>query len=125
MAQAPPRLVQRAMICAEAGDHAGPRLCDALDDLRKWAEALPPLRPFLFLPCAGLARRRALLAAPVEEPLRAPLSVLAALPNDTGTEDGARLHHACRRIATWAGARDARWTAAAFHHAARLVAETL
>lgn len=124
-AKAPPRLVQRAMICAETGDATGPRLCDALDDLQKWAEALPPLRPFLFFPCAGPVRRRALLAAPVEEPLRAPLSILAALPDDAGTEDGARLYHACLRIATWAGARDARWTAAAFRRAAGLVADTM
>ena len=116
------RTVRRAMICAETGAGPGPRLCDALDDLRRWAATPPPLRPFLFFPCTGPERRRALRAVEVDEPLRAPLAVFAALADDTGIGDGARLYHACLRIAAWAAERKAPWTAAAFRRAARRVA---
>jgi hypothetical protein len=116
-------VVQRALLCAEAGGTLGPRLCAALDDVWKWVAACPPLRPFLFPPAAAAERRRALRGVVVDEPLRAPLAVFAALAEDAGRDDGARLHHACRRIAAWADGRGAPCTAAAFRRAARLVAE--
>jgi hypothetical protein len=114
-------LVEGCLVVAEAGAEAGLLLWRALRDVRAWAAAPAPLRPFVFPPSAGPERRRRLGAASVDEPLQAPLCVFARLVEALDPADGLRVLHACRRVAGWAAERDLPVTRAAFEAcAARL-----
>lgn len=117
-------LVEGSLLVAEVGDGPGLLLWRALRDVRAWATAPEPLRPFVFHPATGPDRRSLLAASGVDERLRAPLCVLVRLVEERRPDPG-RLLYACRRVARWAADRGAPVTCAAFHACADLVAGML
>jgi hypothetical protein len=111
-----------SLMVAEVGAGPGLLLWRALRDVRAWAAAPEPLRPFVFPPAAGPDRRRLLALGGADERLWAPLCVFICLVEQRGPADPARLLHACRRVSQWAADREAQVTAAAFDACAGMVA---
>lgn len=121
-AQGAHELIEGSLLVAETGAGPGLLLWRAVRDVRAWAAAPEPLRPFVFPPAAGPDRRRLLALSGVDERLWAPLCIFVCLVEQRGSASPARLLHACRRVSQWAADRDARITAAAFDACAGLVA---
>jgi hypothetical protein len=115
-------LIEGSLMVAETGAGLGLLLWRALRDVRAWAAAPEPLRPFVFPPAAGPDRRRLLAFSGADERLWAPLCIFICLVEQREPADPARVLHACRRVTQWAGDRGARVTAAAFEACAGLVA---
>lgn len=107
---------------AETGAGPGLLLWRALRDVRAWAAAAEPLRPFVFPPAAGPDRRRLLVLSGADERLWAPLCIFICLVEQREPADPGRLLHACRRVSQWAADHGARVTGAAFDACAGLVA---
>lgn len=118
-------LIEGSLLVAEMGAGPGLLLWRALRDVRAWAAAPEPLRPFVFPPAAGPDRRRLLALSQADERLWAPLSVVICLVEQREPADPARLLHACRRVRQWAVERGARVAAAAFEGCAGRVAAAL
>jgi hypothetical protein len=114
-------LIEGSLMVAETGAGPGLLLWRALRDVRAWAAAPQPLRPFVFPPAAGPDRRRLLFLSAADERLWAPLCVFICLVEQREPADPGRLLHACRRVSQWAADRDAFVTAAAFDTCAGLV----
>jgi hypothetical protein len=115
-------LIEGSLLVAEMGAGPGLVLWRALRDVRAWAAAPEPLRPFVFPPAAGPDRRRLLAVSGADERLWAPLCVFVRLVEQREPADPGRLLHACRRVSRWAADRNACATGAAFHACAGLVA---
>jgi hypothetical protein len=115
-------LIEGTLLVAEMGAGPGLLLWRALRDVRAWAAAPEPLRPFVFPPAAGPDRRRLLALSGADEPLWAPVCVFICLVEQREPADPRRLLHACRRVSRWAADRNARVTGAAFDTCAGLVA---
>jgi len=104
-------------------EHPGPAgvpLWSALRDFMLWVEAPAHERAGLFAPGAGEVRRAGLSALQAEPELWAPLLTLAQMTDAPARADRARLVHAVRSLARWAGERGARATRLAFTQAAAL-----
>ncbi|HEY0021424.1 MAG TPA: hypothetical protein VGB24_00885 [Longimicrobium sp.] len=115
-------LIEGSLMVAETGAGPGLLLWRALRDVRAWAAAPEPLRPFVFPPAAGPDRRRLLAYSGADERLWAPVCVFICLVEQREPADPSRLLHACRRVSQWASDHGARVTAAAFEACAALVA---
>ncbi|HEY7766778.1 MAG TPA: hypothetical protein VIB55_01275 [Longimicrobium sp.] len=115
-------LIEGSLMVAETGAGLGLLLWRALRDVRAWAAAPEPLRPFVFPPSAGPDRRRLLILSGADERLWAPVCIFICLVEQREPADPARVLHACRRVSQWAADHGARVTAAAFDACASLVA---
>jgi hypothetical protein len=115
-------LIEGSLLVAETGAGPGLLLWRALRDVRAWAAAPEPLRPFVFPPAAGPDRRRLLIVSGADERLWAPVCVFICMVEQREPADPGRLLHACRRVSQWAADRDALVTTAAFEACAALVA---
>jgi len=98
----------------------GVPLWGALRDFMLWVQTPPAERAALFGPAAGAARRAGLEGARDEPELWAPLLTLCQMAEDPARADQARLVHAVRSLARWAGRRGAPATRLAFTQAAAL-----
>lgn len=98
----------------------GVPLWGALRDFMLWVQTPPAGRAGLFGPGAGAARLAALDGVRGEPELWAPLLTLARMAEDPAHADEARLVHAVRSLARWAGRRGAPATRLAFTQAAAL-----
>lgn len=110
------RMLPSAELLAELPEEAALLLWQTCRSVQLWGLAGP--RPRLFAPGAAELRRARLEGAGLDDELRAPLALLAALLENRRVVDVPRVVEACREVARWAEGRGKLATALAFTQAA-------
>jgi tetratricopeptide (TPR) repeat protein len=112
------RMLPSAELLAELPEEAALLLWQTCRSVQLWGLAGP--RPRLFAPGAAELRRARLEGAGLDDELRAPLALLAALLENRRVVDVPRVVEACREVARWAEGRGKLATALAFAQAAAM-----
>jgi tetratricopeptide (TPR) repeat protein len=111
-----------AKLLDEHAPAGGVVLWRSLRDVNAWIDTSPDERSTFLRDDAIAARQREIADADLDPELWAPLLAIADFPSANASSDGARLVHACRAVARWAGRSGAPCTELAFTEAAARLA---